>query len=563
VDAVATAPGGLSDLEAPMSATVEAGALVGGRLAHGTTGDDTGRSGVPAAARRAVWWRLALLALAIALVYGRDLASLSSALTVDGPLAYAALAPLIALVLAVLGTRDTPKASEVLPVRSGDAVCGGVLLVVAVVVGWRGPDLFGFASVPWRVSMASLPFFLAGSVWLLFGGRATWWLRHAFLFAALAAPVWYVWAVTPLLTLTTNLTWLLVAPLANVVGARTVDVGGTGLVAIGDQLAAVSAVCSGASSMVAWMIVGGALSTRLTGVGRRRWRWLLAGAVLAWVINIGRILTVVLVGRYVSATIALQWIHPVAGLVAITIVCAVMLGGARRLGLRPIDGEGAPVLNRLAAVVPPDWKAAGTAVVGSALVLALVAGTGGWRFDPMGGRNGAVNTPVSSRLSGSRALTVDGRAWSLVGFGDVPWASQYFGRGAAWHRYSVFEPTDGEQGSWSVAVDTTEVGDAPNLDTYTLEACYGFHGYQLERSEVTDLLPGRPAERIDYLDEGTRLRTVVVSWRQQVADGRIERVVVSAQARTTQVTATTAQLPDLGSAERAAVLVARTLSASA
>jgi hypothetical protein len=267
----------------------------------------------------------------------------------------------------------------------------------------------------------------------------------------------------------------------------------------------------------------------------------------------------VLVARFVSASVALQRIHPVAGQVAITVVCAVMLRGARRLGMRPLPGEGAPVLGRLAAVAPTAWRAAGTAVIASALVLALVAGTGGWRFDAMGGRNAAVNTPVSSRLSGSRAVTVDGRPWALVAFGDVPWASQYFGRGAAWHRYSLFEPTDGEQGSWSVGVDTTEVGDAANLDTFTLEACYGFHGYQLERSEVTDLLPDRPAERIDYLDEGAHLRTVVVSWRQKVADGRIERVVVSAQARTIQVTPTTAHLPDVGEAERTAALVARTL----
>jgi exosortase/archaeosortase family protein len=545
---------------APPPPNVDPGPLVGGRVARGDRGDDTGRGGVPADVRRSLWWRLALLGVAVAVVYGRELASLWAMLSVESPLAYAALAPVLVLVLAAMGVRDAPAGSAVLPLRDGDKVCGGVLLAMAVAVAWRGPTLFGFASAPWRVSLASLPFFLAGASWLLFGGRVTWWIRHGLVFAALAAPVWYVWAVTPLLSIATDLTWRAVEPLANLIGARTTDASGTGLVAIGDQVAAVSAVCSGASSMVAWLIVGGALLTRLHGPSRRRWAWLAAGVALAWLVNVIRILVVVAIGRHVSATVALGWVHPVAGLVAIVVVCVAMLGVARRFGVRPVRGEGAAVVDRLAAVVPDTWRGAGLVVAATAVVLAVFVGAGAWRFDQLGGRNGELNVAVASRLTTERSLTVDGELWSLQAFGEVPWASQYFGTGASWQRFAAFAPTAADEPAWTVAIDTTEVADLANLDAYTLEACYGFHGYQLQRAEVIDLLDRRPAERIDYLDEITRVRTVVVSWGQRVEGGRIERVVVSAQALMPTVTDPATTLPDLDAAESAVAGVARALA---
>jgi exosortase/archaeosortase family protein len=576
---VATPPDGLIDLPRPApeqdtgpgaapGANADTGhaaalALTGGRVALGTTGDDSGRAGVPASARRTAWLRLGLVAACLVAVYGRDLAALPAALTLDSPLSYAALAPVLAVLLGILGIRDTKAAPALVPVAAGDALCGGALLIVAVLIGWSGPDLFGFAATPWRVSLASLPFFVAGAMWLLFGGRAAWWLRQSFFFAGLSAPVWYVWAVTPLLTLTTNLTWFVVSPLANLLGARTVDAGTTGLVAIGDQLAAVSSVCSGTSSMVAWLVVGGALSTRLAGPSRRKWRWLLSGAALALVVNVVRILLVVLVGRYVSASVALGWIHPYAGLVAVVVVCVLMLGGTRRLGLVAVDSQRAPVLNRLAAVAPPRAPVAVGAVVAAAAVLALAAISGAWRLDALGARNGEVNPRVGATLASAATVPVGTRRWPLVDFGEVAWASQYFGSGARWHRYGVFAAAAGEQGSWSVAIDTTEVTDPANLDAYTLEACYGFHGYQLERVEVSDLLPRRPAERIDYLDTATRTQTVVVSWRQRVAGDRIERVVVSAVARTVDTAGAGATLPDVTSAEAAVADVARSLAGGA
>jgi exosortase/archaeosortase family protein len=513
-------------------AALEAGEwLQGGRTALGDSGDDTGSSGVSRSAIHSTLVRLGFLAAALVLVYGRELAQLPRALTADSPLAYAALAPVLALVLGVLGIREARSGRPALPVRAGDAICGGTMLVIALLAGWGGPHLFGFAATPWRVSMASMPFFVAGSIWLLFGGRAAWWLRHAILFSALAAPVWYVWLITPMLSASTTATWFAVAPLARLFGAQTAEAAGTGLVAIGDQLAAVSSVCSGASSMVAWLIVGGALATRLDGTFRRKARWLLIGTLLAWVLNVVRILVVVALGHYVSGAVAMEWVHPWAGLVAVLITCGLMLRSAGRLGLRTRTPLGAPVLPRLAAVAPPRWGRAAAAVALVAAILAGVSVATAWRLDALGGQNGTRNRPVADVLADVPALAVGDRSWTNVEYGAVPWAAQYFGAGADWQRFGLFAPTEGDRPSWTVSVDTTAVSDAANLDLYALEACYGFHGYLLQRSEVSDVLPDRTAERIDYRDDGSGVHTVVLSWRQKLGEDRIERVVVSARAR--------------------------------
>lgn len=541
---------------------------LGARLVAGGGPDDTGRRGVTRSGRRSVDGRLAVLAVGVAVAYGPQLARLPNALGIDSPLAYAALAPVLAVFVAVGTIRTAPAGPPRLPLRTSDRICGGAFVVLTVVVALAGPRLFGFDTGPWRVGLASLPFFLVGSVWLLFGGRAVWWLRYSFIAAALVAPVWYVWAVTFAQGTSTAATWRVVQLGAGLLGVRAATVSGTGMLEVGDQFVAVSAACSGASAVLGWFIVALSLTPVLSGRPRAKLAWVLTGAAAAWVGNCLRIGALVVVGRVVSADVALRWVHPWAGLVLVGLVTTVMLALVPRFGLarRPIVTS--QTRRRLAAVVPEHWLGGAAVVVVLALAVAST-GVGGWRYEALGGRNGQTNATVVDALRDG-AVTVEGRSWPTVAFGPVVWAPQFFGEGADWHRFAVFPggaapgtPVGGDGAdppAWAVDIDATTATSLERFDAYSLEACYGFHGFRVDRKELSSTLPDRPAEQIDYRDLPTRVGTYVLSWRQKVAGGRIERVVLSAPYVAGDPTPDNAGLPDRATAAAAVTALGRTLA---
>jgi hypothetical protein len=117
-----------------------------------------------------------------------------------------------------------------------------------------------------------------------------------------------------------------------------------------------------------------------------------------------------------------------------------------------------------------------------------------------------------------------------------------------------------ERPAWAVDIDATTATSLERFDAYSLEACYGFHGFRVDRKELSSTLPDRPAEQIDYRDLPTRVGTFVLSWRQKVAGGRIERVVLSAPYAAGEVTAENAGLPDRATAAAAVTALGRTLA---
>lgn len=544
----------------------------GSRLVAGDGPDDTGRGGISRLRLRSVDGRLALLALAVAVAYGPQLARLPDALGIDSPLAYAALAPALAVLVAVGAVRTAEPGPPRLPLRPSDRICGGAFLALAVVVALVGPRWFGFDTGPFRVGLASLPFFLVGSVWLLFGGRVVYWLRSAFLAAALVAPVWYAWAVGLGQRASTAATWHLVRTGAGWFDVPASTVAGTGMVELDGQLVAVSASCSGASAVLGWVIVALSLTSLLAGTGRAKLAWVLTGAAAAWVGNGLRIGALVLVGELASAEVALEWVHPWAGLVLVGVVSATMLALLPRFGLARRAVVTRRARQRLAAVAPDPWTG-GAAVLAAVAVVVALTGAGGWRYEPLGGRNGERNRAVTDVLDAAGSgggLAVAGGVWSPVAFGPVEWAPHFFGEGAQWYRYAVFPDTAGGSGTawdagpaWAVNVDTTSVSSLDRLDAYTLEACYGFHGFRIDRVELASTLPARPAEQLEYREPRTGVGTFVLSWRQRIAGGRVERVVLSAPYVAGDPTPENAGLPGRDQAAGAVTALARDLAGEA
>jgi len=79
-------------------------------------------------------------------------------------------------------------------------------------------------------------------------------------------------------------------------------------------------------------------------------------------------------------------------------------------------------------------------------------------------------------------------------------------------------------------VDIVHSNDAGRFDTYGLAACYGFHGYRLMQQGTVPLPGGRVGESIVYRDRESGARVTVLAWRQSLAGGGFERVVVQRRA---------------------------------
>lgn len=484
--------------------------------------DDVGAAGADPAARRSVLLRAALLLAVTAAAYGPSLLASTRALTGASPLAFAGLAPLIAVVVGVASVRRAPVGPARLARRSAERIVALGLFAVAVLVAWLVPANVGFAAGPGRAVLASLPFFVGGAMTLLFGARAAFWTRHSVLLLAAGAPILYRGVLDGLLAVSMAATSGATATIARSVGVGTTSAAGTRLVGVGDQVVAIGSVCAGTNSMVGWLVVGGALAILLHGGLRAKLAWLATGAALAWLANLVRLAVVVLAGRWWGSEVALEALHPYGGSVAIAVAVALALLLSPRFGLSRRPPVARRSLDRMAVVAPPRWGV-DACCIGVVALLIGGASLHGERFDRLGGRNGGLNRPVAELAA---ATPIDGAR--TIPLGPVEWAAQYFGAGSSWTRFVVLEDDPAGMVAAGVGVDSTQVADEANLDAYGLAECYGFHGWTVQTEAVTGALVGRPAELLRYEDGSAG--TIVVSWRQRVPGG-IERVVVSGRYR--------------------------------
>jgi exosortase/archaeosortase family protein len=116
----------------------------------------------------------------------------------------------------------------------------------------------------------------------------------------------------------------------------------------------VASACSGLTGIGGTLLVGGAAQYVLHGSARARVQWLSTAVVLAWVLNLVRILLLLAVGRLLGEQVALEVVHPLAGLLLLNVSFAGLLLVAPRFGLRLA----------LASPVPADTPLTDPAPVG-------------------------------------------------------------------------------------------------------------------------------------------------------------------------------------------------------
>ncbi len=245
--------------------------------------------------------RLTALLAATTAAYHYSLLSLLQSLSLETPLAYVGLVPVMALLLAALRARPL-KPEPLINDRQVDYIVAVPLLVAALAINVLMPRQLSTMFWVWRIDLFTLPFFVAGAVALLFGVRVLWRQRLAISFLMLAWPLPYSVLLLRFLTKFTNGTLgglKLVLKVVHVATPQPSANGSLFQVAHAGRSFPISVVsaCSGVNGMVGFLLVGVAFGAVVRGPRIRKALWLTAGLALLWLINLGRILFIFWAGK--------------------------------------------------------------------------------------------------------------------------------------------------------------------------------------------------------------------------------------------------------------------------
>jgi exosortase/archaeosortase family protein len=478
-------------------------------------------------AARSLPLRAAVIVGLVLLAYNYSLATLFRSLGLQTPLAYLALVPVIAIGLAAARLRIEPRE---LPIhdRQVDWIVGLGLIGISAAVLILVPD--PTSSTFWlrRIDLLTLPLFVAGLITLFFGVRRMWALKGPIAFLLLAWPVPYSLFLAGAGGWFTDGTAAVVGLITRVVPVAHPLASDPSLFIVGSGARAftvsIGSACAGVNSFVGFLLIGTALLFVVRGPVLRRVAWLGAGLGLIFGLNVLRIVAIFIVGILFGQGAALDVLHPVAGLVVFNVGVIAMLALVGRFGLRFIGPADRPD-------GPPSAGANPVRRIRPALVVALGAAA------LLGVTNAAFARydAISSGLADARLGSFDVRDLKLAGWGSryiaaFPQAQQYFGGSATWDRVAWFS-RDGAAltSTQSVYVDVITTDDPSTLTAYGIEACYRFHGYDIQSVMTVDVGAGVQAQLIDYTNTKTHADWSAIWWEWPYRDGfqtRYERVVV-------------------------------------
>jgi exosortase len=494
----------------------------------------------------------AVIAL-VGLAYHYSLISLLQSLDLQTPLAYVGLAPIFAIVVALLRARTTPPDAVNIVDRQVDYIVGVPLLVLALAINMIFPSRLSTLFWVWRIDLFSLPFFVAGAVCTVFGVRTMWRHRLAIAFLFLAWPVPYSVFLSRFLQRFTNLTLsglkaaVHVLPLARAVPSTDGSLFEITHHAQKFTISVVSA-CSGVNGMVGFLLVGAAFGAIVGGPRLRKALWLLTGMVLLWFTNIFRIMVIFLVGHLYGENMSIKVFHPFIGLLTFNlgVIGMVLLLKPFRLYIngalwdpRPRQGDiddspgtsGAP-----ASGAPGRPGVAPFPRVGAALVLVALLGltlsvldSGFKSYDLVADAVG------NARLASFSEYPATPDGWRAQLTDQFDWAKPYFGQSSTWLRYTLFPGVPGATFLQSTQAITADVISASNVrvfSAYGVDACYRFHGYKLRDIASVKLGGGVQAQALSYYNTQQKVDWSIIYWIWPVNTGtstRYERVTLYIQ----------------------------------
>jgi len=482
--------------------------------------------------RHATVRRAALAVAVVAVAFHYSLTTLVRSLKDETPLAYLGLVPFIALVLgasAMRPERDDPPIHD----RQLDYLLGIPMLLAAltfvVVQPIRMSTLFWLC----RLDLLALPLFAAGTITLIFGVRTLWRLRLAVLFLLLAWPLPYTTLLTNWLTAFTGSTLHglnLMLDVAHVAAKDPSQGSGFYTVSHGAKSfpVSVASACSGVNGIVGYLLVAVAFLSVVTGTWIGKIAWLALGLVAVWMSNVVRIFAILAVGHRWGETLAIDVLHPVAGLVMFNLVIGVLVLVMGRFGLRV---TGTPTISReevgpYVTRAVPKLRVATSILIASA-AFGYVANSSLRSFDLV------VSSLGAPRLTAFTGSPSHPSGWSVRQTNQYTWARPFFGNDSTWYRYAfdwTGSPSAVLQTNQTVIADVINTSDVTTFSTYGIEACYRFHGYKLHSIRTVDLGGGVTGNVLVYYNGSTRSdwTTVYWHWPVKTASGktRYERVTL-------------------------------------
>ncbi len=489
----------------------------------------------PSRAARPIPWRFVALVGATILAYHQSLLSLVRGLALDTPLAYLGLVPTIAIGLAAAAARR-PNHGPPIHDRQLDYIVGVPLFLVVLLANFVLPSQLSTMYWVWRVDLLTLPLFVAGASFILFGTRMTWRNRAPILFLFLAWPYPYTLAIFRWLDAFTLLTVRALAWLVNHVPWATHDPTGDGsrfeiLNTAKAFTVSVASQCSGANGLVGFLLIGGSLMLVARGPRSAKAAWLAVGAAVTWALNIVRIMLLFGVGKLWGEEVAIDAFHPFIGLILLNLgllglVMALPVFRLRLIGQREVAKSGTvgaagtkpAVSSRAWLLAQPVvfWVAAVAGLLNAAIVqYGLVASDLGVpRLVPF--------AQAPPRLEAWPQPVLSNR---------YEWGRRYFGEDSTWLRFSLPAPGEGAGPLWStspIIADVITTSSLGRLEAYGVEACYKFHGYDVRNQTSVDLGGGVKGTVLTWqADKGPRYTTVF--WHWPVLDAgkvRYERVTL-------------------------------------
>lgn len=445
----------------------------------------------------------------VALAYPWSLITLTRSVTLQTPLAYLALVPVIALILARVTLARQP-APRPIHDRQLDYIIGLALVFVAASILLFLPDSLRSRFWLYRIDLLSLPFFVAGVVTLLYGVRRLWALRVPILFLFLAWPVPYLPLVGDGLRAFTDLSVAAASALATV-NPAAIPGGAEGAFIVQNAerpfVLLVGSACAGVNSMVGFLIIGLALLYVVQGSLWRKIAWLADGLVVVWIFNVLRIEAIFSVGAAFGRQAAYDVLHPVAGLLVFNVAILIMLALIPVFGLRwrpAVEGEGRSALT----ATPGVRNARRAGLVGLALVLAFAAVNAGYaRFDSL------LGDMTDPRLRAFDLTAVEIDAWHGRHLTSYSQGQQFFGESSDWNRYQLTAAPGGAlYSNVPVYLDVITTDDYNALAAYGVEACYDFHGFSIASIAPVDLGSGVTAEVISYTKRQNGAEWTAIWW---------------------------------------------------
>ena len=472
-------------------------------------------------AHRALWPAAAILAVTV-VAYNLTLGSLFDYLRLETPLAYLPLLPLFAIGIGLFTAYRYRKAPATIRDRQVDLLLGIPMLVMALVMITVVPALASTYYWSNRPDVLSMALFVSGLLTIFYGITWLWRLKSALVFLVLTWPALYLNIMPGVMQSFTDATNGALAKVVQHLPLGVTLTGSPGILLVkqsgGPALTvSVGTACSGADSVLGFLLIGAAILTAVKGSAGRKLLWMAIGLGVTFLVNVLRLTSILALASAGHPTLALGAYHAVIGLILFTIVIALMMRLLSVIGLHPRpDVVVRP--GRAAQPAPrrPMTERRRRVVIGMMSGLAVLVGLLDLGLAPYAAFQDGTGSPAVLPFSTTSAPT----GFRVSYQADYPWATEYFGANASFTRYLVIGTPTSKNGAITAAAygsdvvyaDVVRTDDKGSLDAYNLQNCFLFHNYSITTSKRIDIGSGVTALLLNYTDPGTKARWATVSW---------------------------------------------------